>query len=143
MDVFSVALDPGRALDLDEQRSRAVTREHPGDGAPPYGRIDLASGVAVLDVPRWRGETVPSRNLGVILPSRRLPTVVRTSDEGSTRERQHPDPNRAFGVDLPQLQARHERAAQALPGLRHPAVLTPAPRQRAGGAPRSRTTAAR
>jgi hypothetical protein len=52
MDVFSTALDPGRALDLDEQRSRAVTREDPGDGAPPYGRIDLASGVAVLDVRR-------------------------------------------------------------------------------------------
>jgi hypothetical protein len=52
MDVFSAALDPGRALDLDEQRSRAVTREDPGDGAPPYGRIDLTSGVAVLDVRR-------------------------------------------------------------------------------------------
>jgi hypothetical protein len=52
MDVFSAALDPGRALDLDEQRSRAVTREDLGDGAPPYGRIDLASGVAVLDVRR-------------------------------------------------------------------------------------------
>jgi hypothetical protein len=54
MDVFSAALDPGRAADLDEQRSRAVTREDTGDNAPPYGRIDLASGVALLDVPRRR-----------------------------------------------------------------------------------------
>ena len=51
MDVFSAALVPGRAVDLDEQRSRAVTREDTGDGAPPYGRIDLASGLALLDVP--------------------------------------------------------------------------------------------
>jgi hypothetical protein len=52
MDVFSAALDPGRADDLEEQRSRAVTREDTGDNAPPYGRIDLTSGVALLDVPR-------------------------------------------------------------------------------------------
>jgi hypothetical protein len=31
---------------------RAVTREDLGDGAPPHGRIDLASGIAVLDVRR-------------------------------------------------------------------------------------------
>ena len=52
MDVFSAALDPGRALDLDEQLSRAVTREDAGDSAPPYGRIDLDAGVVLLDVPR-------------------------------------------------------------------------------------------
>jgi hypothetical protein len=52
MDVFSAALDPGRAVDLEEQRSRAVTREDTRDGAPPYARIDLASGIALLDGPR-------------------------------------------------------------------------------------------
>ena len=50
MDVFSAALDPGRATDLEEQRSRAVTREVVRDGAPPWGRIDLAWGTALLDV---------------------------------------------------------------------------------------------
>jgi hypothetical protein len=54
MDVFSAAVDPGRAVDLEEQRSRAVTREDIRDGAPPWARIDLASGTAVLDVPRQR-----------------------------------------------------------------------------------------
>jgi hypothetical protein len=52
MDVFSAALDPGRSADLDEQRSRAVTREVVRDGAPPWARIDLASGTALIDVPR-------------------------------------------------------------------------------------------
>ena len=52
MDVFSAVLDPGRAADLEEQRSRAVTRQDVRDGAPPCGRIDLASGTALLDVPR-------------------------------------------------------------------------------------------
>src|SRR5215217_6849011 len=52
MDVFSAALDPGRSADLEEQRSRAVTRMEVRDGAPPWGRIDLASGTALLDVPR-------------------------------------------------------------------------------------------
>jgi hypothetical protein len=52
MDVFSAALDPGRSADLEEQRSRAVIREDIRDGAPPWGRIDLASGIALLDVPR-------------------------------------------------------------------------------------------
>jgi hypothetical protein len=52
MDVFSAALDPGRAADLEEQRSRAVTREDVRDGAPPRARIDLASGTALLDVDR-------------------------------------------------------------------------------------------
>ena len=52
MDVFSAVLDPGRAADLEEQRSRAVTRQDVQDGAPPWGRIDLASGTALLDVPR-------------------------------------------------------------------------------------------
>jgi hypothetical protein len=52
MDVFSAALDPGRAVDLEELRSRAVVREDTRDGAPPYGPIDLASGTALLDVRR-------------------------------------------------------------------------------------------
>ena len=36
MDVFSVALDPGRAADLEEQLSRVVIREDTRDGAPPF-----------------------------------------------------------------------------------------------------------
>ena len=50
MDVFSAALFPGKAIDLEEQRVREMTREDVDDGAPPYGRVDLDSGVAYLDV---------------------------------------------------------------------------------------------
>jgi hypothetical protein len=48
LDVFSAALAPGRAVDLEEQRVREVRRDDVEDGAPPYGRIDLDSGVAYL-----------------------------------------------------------------------------------------------
>ena len=51
MDVFSAVLDPGRSADLEEQRSRAVTREDVREGAPPWGRIDLVAGTAFLEVP--------------------------------------------------------------------------------------------
>jgi len=50
MDVFSAALFPGKAIDLEEQRVREMTREDVDDGAPPYGRVDLDGGVAYLDV---------------------------------------------------------------------------------------------
>ena len=40
---------PGKAVDLEEQRVREMTRDDVDDGAPPYGRIDLDSGVAYLD----------------------------------------------------------------------------------------------
>ncbi len=50
MDVFSAALFPGKAVDLEEQRVREIRRDDVEDGAPPYGRIDLDSGVAYLDV---------------------------------------------------------------------------------------------
>jgi hypothetical protein len=49
MDVFSAALFPGRALDLEEQRVREMRRDDVEDGAPPCSRIDLDSGVAYLD----------------------------------------------------------------------------------------------
>ena len=49
MDVFSAALVPGKAVDLEQQRSRELRRDDVEDGAPPYGRIDLDSGVAYLD----------------------------------------------------------------------------------------------
>ena len=49
MDVFSAALFPGKAVDLEQQRVREMTRDDVADGAPPYGRIDLDSGVAYLD----------------------------------------------------------------------------------------------
>jgi hypothetical protein len=48
LDVFSAALAPGRAADLDEQRAREMTFDDAEDGAPPRGRIDLGSGVAYL-----------------------------------------------------------------------------------------------
>jgi hypothetical protein len=48
MDVFSAALFPGKAVDLEQQRVREMTRDDVDDGAPPYGRIDLGSGVAYL-----------------------------------------------------------------------------------------------
>jgi hypothetical protein len=46
--VFSAALVPGRAADLEEQRVRELRRDDVEDGAPPYGRVDLDSGVAYL-----------------------------------------------------------------------------------------------
>ncbi|SNR55396.1 hypothetical protein SAMN06272737_11271 [Blastococcus mobilis] len=49
MDVFSAALIPGKAVDLEEQRVREMCRDDVEDGAPPGTRIDLDSGVAYLD----------------------------------------------------------------------------------------------
>jgi hypothetical protein len=46
LDVFSAALVPGRTVDLDEQLAREVRRDVIDDGAPPFTRIDLDSGVA-------------------------------------------------------------------------------------------------
>jgi hypothetical protein len=49
MDVFSAALFPGRALDLEEQRVREMRRDDVEDGAPPHARIDLEAGVVYVD----------------------------------------------------------------------------------------------
>jgi hypothetical protein len=49
MDVFSAALFPGRAVDLEQQRVRELTRDDVENGAPPNTRIDLDSGVAYID----------------------------------------------------------------------------------------------
>jgi hypothetical protein len=49
LDVFSAALDPGRNVDLEQQLARQVRRDVVDDGAPPFTRIDLDSGVAYLD----------------------------------------------------------------------------------------------
>ena len=49
MDVFSAALFPGEALDLEEQRIREFRRDDVEDGDPPTTRIDLAGGVAYID----------------------------------------------------------------------------------------------
>ena len=46
LDVFSAALAPGRAVDLEVQRAREVRRDDAEDGAPPRDRIDLDGGVA-------------------------------------------------------------------------------------------------
>ena len=50
LDVFSAALFPGKALDLEEQRIRATRRDDVEDGAPPNRRIDLDGGVAYIDL---------------------------------------------------------------------------------------------
>ncbi|MGY1618523.1 DUF6191 domain-containing protein [Geodermatophilus sp. SYSU D00691] len=47
MDVFSAALAPGRAVDLEQQRVRELRRDDVEDGAPP-ARIDLDGGAAYL-----------------------------------------------------------------------------------------------
>jgi len=47
LDVFSAALFPGKARDIDEQRVRELRRDDVEDGAPPFG-IDLDRGVAYL-----------------------------------------------------------------------------------------------
>ena len=49
MDVFSAALFPGKAIDLEQQRVRELTRDDVENGAPPNTRIDLDSGVAYVD----------------------------------------------------------------------------------------------
>jgi hypothetical protein len=50
VDVFSAALFPGKALDLEQQRVRETRRDDAEDGAPPNGRIDLDGGVAYIDL---------------------------------------------------------------------------------------------
>jgi hypothetical protein len=48
MDVFSAALFPGRAVDIEQQRVRELRRADVGDAAPP-NRIDLDAGVVYID----------------------------------------------------------------------------------------------
>ena len=50
-DVFSAALVPGRAVDLEQRRASELLREDETDGAPPRGRVDLDTGVAHLALP--------------------------------------------------------------------------------------------
>ena len=50
-DVFSAALVPGRAVDLEQRRASELLREDETDGAPPRSRVDLDAGVAHLVVP--------------------------------------------------------------------------------------------
>ncbi len=52
LDVFSAALAPGRAVDLEQQRIQETKRDDVEDGAPPTSTVDLAGGVAVLVVER-------------------------------------------------------------------------------------------
>ncbi len=51
VDVFSAAMTPGKALDIDQRRATELMREDETDGAPPRSRIDLDRGVAHLVVP--------------------------------------------------------------------------------------------
>ena len=50
MDVFSAALFPGKAVDLEERRVRELRRDDVEDGAPPRHRIDLDGGIAYIDL---------------------------------------------------------------------------------------------
>jgi hypothetical protein len=47
IDVFSAALIPGKAVDLEEQRAQELRRDEIEDGAPPV--IDLDSRIAYID----------------------------------------------------------------------------------------------
>ena len=53
-DVFSAALEPGRAHDVDQRLATELMREDETDGAPPRSRIDLDAGVAEIVVPPSR-----------------------------------------------------------------------------------------
>jgi hypothetical protein len=50
-DVFSAALEPGRAVDVDQRLASELMREDETDGAPPRSRVDLDGGVAHLVLP--------------------------------------------------------------------------------------------
>ena len=50
-DVLSTALEPGRAVDVDQRLASELMREDETDGAPPRSRIDLDAGVAHLVLP--------------------------------------------------------------------------------------------
>ena len=49
---LGAALVPGREADLEQQRVQQTRREDCEEGAPPFSRVDLDAGVAVLVVPR-------------------------------------------------------------------------------------------
>ena len=50
MDVFSAALFPGKALDLEEQRVRELRRDDVEDGAPPGGSTSTAGSTTSTQV---------------------------------------------------------------------------------------------
>jgi hypothetical protein len=50
-DVLSAALEPGRAVDVDQRLATEMMREDATDGAPPRSRVDLDAGVAHLVLP--------------------------------------------------------------------------------------------
>ena len=54
-DVFSAALEPGKAHDVDQRLATELMREDETDGAPPRSRVDLDAGVAELVVPPRAG----------------------------------------------------------------------------------------
>jgi hypothetical protein len=55
LDVFSAALSPGHAVDLEQRRSRSITRDAQRDGAPPWA--DLDGGVVSIDLARREEQT--------------------------------------------------------------------------------------
>jgi hypothetical protein len=48
IDVFSAALSPGKATEMEQRRVEQLLREEEGDGAPPRDRIDFERRVAYL-----------------------------------------------------------------------------------------------
>jgi hypothetical protein len=67
--VFSAALVPGRTADLEEQLAREVRRDVVEDGAPPFTRIDLDSGVAYVPDSQETATSFSSRRHSASLPS--------------------------------------------------------------------------
>lgn len=54
VDVFSAAVSPGKATELEQHRVEQQLRDDAESAAPPGSRIDLAAGVAYLRLPPTR-----------------------------------------------------------------------------------------
>jgi hypothetical protein len=51
-DLLHAALSPGKADELAQRRTEELVRDEEEDGAPPRSEVDLAAGVARLQLPR-------------------------------------------------------------------------------------------
>ena len=51
-DLLHAALSPGKAAELAQRNTEELVRDEEDDGAPPRSRVDLATGVAHLRLPR-------------------------------------------------------------------------------------------
>ncbi|MFJ5927411.1 DUF6191 domain-containing protein [Kitasatospora sp. NPDC092948] len=52
VDVFTGAVNTGKAAELEERSAEAMRRDEEGDAAPPRSRVDLGSGRAVIVLPK-------------------------------------------------------------------------------------------